>query len=55
LGVDAYLDLMRRDKKASAGTIRYVLLKRVGEAVVGTAPEAEVRETLAKCTGDVHV
>jgi 3-dehydroquinate synthase len=55
LGTDTYLDLMRRDKKALAGTIRYILLKRLGEAVIGTVPDAEVREMLAACTRDAYV
>ena len=54
LGADTYLGLMRRDKKASAGNIRYVLLRHLGEAVVGNAEDADVRETLAACTGDTH-
>jgi 3-dehydroquinate synthase len=39
LGAARYLDLMRVDKKADAGAIRYVLLKRMGEAFV--APVAD--------------
>lgn len=54
LGADIYLELMRRDKKASAGRIRYVLLKQLGEAVLGDATDAEVREVLATCTGNAH-
>jgi 3-dehydroquinate synthase len=54
LGADVYLDLMRRDKKASAGTIRYVLLKQLGEAVVSTVPDAKVRDMLAACTSEAH-
>ncbi len=54
LGTDTYLALMRRDKKASAGTIRYVLLKRLGEAMVGNATDAEVGEALTTCTGGAH-
>jgi 3-dehydroquinate synthase len=37
-----YLDLMRVDKKAEGGAIRYVLLKRLGEAFVAAVPDAEV-------------
>jgi 3-dehydroquinate synthase len=55
LGPDLYIDLMRRDKKAVAGDIRYVLLKHVGEAMVGPAPDALVREVLAACEGKAHV
>ncbi len=37
-----YLDLMRVDKKAEGGAIRYVLLKRLGEAFVAAVPDGEV-------------
>ena len=42
LGGERYLDLMRVDKKADAGTIRYVLLKSLGEAFVEAVPDAQV-------------
>jgi 3-dehydroquinate synthase len=42
LGTTRYLDLMRNDKKADAGAIRYVLLKRLGEAFVATVPDDQV-------------
>lgn len=47
LGADRWLDLMRVDKKAEGGQIRFVLLPRIGEAVVREAPEDQVREVLA--------
>jgi 3-dehydroquinate synthase len=47
LGADRYLELMRVDKKAEAGEIRFVLIDRLGHAVVRPAPDALVRETLA--------
>ena len=34
LGAERYLELMSSDKKVEAGTIRFVLLKRIGEAVM---------------------
>jgi 3-dehydroquinate synthase len=34
LGVEKYLDYMGHDKKVEAGKIRYVLLKKIGEAVI---------------------
>lgn len=34
LGVQRYLELMSNDKKVEAGTIRFVLLKQIGEAVM---------------------
>ena len=47
LGPDRYLELMRLDKKALSGEIRFVLIDGVGRATVGTAPDALVREVLA--------
>jgi 3-dehydroquinate synthase len=34
LGAQRYIELMSSDKKVEAGTIRFVLLKRIGEAVM---------------------
>jgi 3-dehydroquinate synthase len=50
LGVDRYLDLMRVDKKAEAGEIRFVVIDRPGRAMVRSAPDGLVREVLAACT-----
>jgi 3-dehydroquinate synthase len=57
LGAETYVELMRRDKKAVAGEIRYVLLKRIGEAAVAPAPDALVREVITVCEagGTAHV
>ena len=49
LGADRYLELMRVDKKAEAGEIRFVLIERPGRAVVAPAPDALVREVIAHC------
>ena len=50
LGVDTYLDFMGHDKKVESGKMRFVLLKKLGEAVVtGDIPPATLRETLAVC------
>jgi 3-dehydroquinate synthase len=51
LGADRYLELMRVDKKAQGGEIRFVLLDAPGRAVVRAAPDALVREVLAAHTG----
>jgi 3-dehydroquinate synthase len=51
LGADRYLDLMRVDKKAEAGEIRFVVLERPGAAVTRPAPDGLVREVLAQCCG----
>ncbi len=53
MGADRYLDLMAMDKKVTAGKIRLVLLKKIGEGVISTeAPEAEIRAAIeASCRG----
>ena len=48
LGADRYLELMRIDKKAEAGEIRFVLIDAIGHALVRGAPDALVREVLAQ-------
>jgi 3-dehydroquinate synthase len=46
--IDALLDVMRRDKKAVNGELRFVLPSRLGEVeVVEGVPEATVRDILA--------
>ena len=45
LGIERFLELMRLDKKADKGAIRYVLLTQLGEAFV--APVADAVVTLA--------
>lgn len=47
LGVDEFLLHMSVDKKVKDGQMRLVLLKGLGNAVVSTAPESLLRETLA--------
>ena len=44
-----YLALMRVDKKAEAGEIRFVLIDAPGRAVVRSAPDALVREVIDAC------
>ncbi|NDU85213.1 MAG: 3-dehydroquinate synthase [Ferrovum sp.] len=39
LGADRYLDLMSNDKKVDAGTLRFVLLKKLGEAILTTVSD----------------
>jgi 3-dehydroquinate synthase len=47
LGVEKYFECMSVDKKVEAGKIRFVLLRRIGEAfVTGDVPEAALRATL---------
>jgi 3-dehydroquinate synthase len=50
LGAERYLELMRVDKKAEAGEIRFVVLEGRGRAGVRGAPDALVRQVLADCT-----
>lgn len=44
-----YLELMRVDKKAEAGEIRFVLIDGPGRAVLRAAPDALVREVIDAC------
>jgi 3-dehydroquinate synthase len=52
LGQARYFDLMRIDKKAESGSIRYVLLKRLGEAYVAPVPDEQVAPALAAAFAD---
>lgn len=49
-----YLALMRVDKKAEGGEIRFVLIDGVGKATVRGAPDAIVREVVETCCRDGH-
>ena len=49
LGAERWLELMRVDKKAQGGEIRFVLIDAPGRAVLRAAPDALVREVLAAC------
>ena len=44
-----YLELMRVDKKAQAGEIRFVVIKPLGSATVMGAPDELVREVIDAC------
>ncbi len=44
-----YLELMRVDKKAEAGEIRFVVIDGPGQAAVRAAPDALVREVIDAC------
>jgi 3-dehydroquinate synthase len=44
-----YLELMRVDKKAEAGEIKFVLINRNGSAVLRAAPDAMVRDVVNAC------
>jgi len=45
-GVDQWMSLMRGDKKTQGGQINFVLMPKIGQALVSAAPEALVREVL---------
>lgn len=47
LGVDRYVELMQVDKKADSGTIKFILLKRIGNPLITGVPDADMRATLA--------
>jgi 3-dehydroquinate synthase len=47
LGAARYVDLMRVDKKAEAGEIKFILLKCFGETLITRAPDDAVNATLA--------
>ncbi|MBX3658345.1 MAG: 3-dehydroquinate synthase [Ramlibacter sp.] len=49
LGAQRYLDLMRVDKKAEAGEIKFVVIDRPGHAVVRGAPDDLVVSVLDDC------
>jgi 3-dehydroquinate synthase len=54
IGVERFVELMRVDKKAEGGEIRFVLIEaddgQVGRAVQRPAPDAAVRATIAACS-----
>jgi 3-dehydroquinate synthase len=49
LGADRYLELMRVDKKAEAGEIKFIVIDKPGHAVLRSAPDALVREVIEQC------
>ena len=51
LGADRFVDLMRVDKKAEAGEIKFVVIDKPGHAALQGAPEAMVRDVIAQCSG----
>jgi 3-dehydroquinate synthase len=53
LGAENYLRLMGLDKKVEGGILRFVLLRRIGDAVVrADVPSRVLMETLTECTAD---
>ena len=51
LGAQRYLQLMRLDKKAQAGEIRFVVIEAPGRATVRSAPDALVAQAIEAHTG----
>lgn len=49
LGADRYLELMSHDKKVIAGSLRLILLKRLGDAVTSAAPREEIAAAIKAC------
>lgn len=50
LGTEKYLNLMGLDKKVEGGKMRFVLLKKIGHAVVyGDVPPALLQQTIQAC------
>jgi 3-dehydroquinate synthase len=54
LGIARYRELMRRDKKAEGGEIRFVVLEALGRAAVRPAPDALVAAVLERATHAPH-
>jgi 3-dehydroquinate synthase len=53
LAVERYLELMAHDKKVEGGLLRFVLLRRLGDAfVTAEVPASEVAAVLAQRTAD---
>ncbi len=48
LGMDQWLSLMRSDKKAQAGEIKFVLMPTIGQAVICSADQADVQAVLSE-------
>ncbi|MEJ7928509.1 3-dehydroquinate synthase [Ramlibacter sp. AN1015] len=49
LGTHRYLELMRLDKKAEAGEIRFVVVREPGRAEIVAAPDATVARVIERC------
>jgi 3-dehydroquinate synthase len=46
--LERWFELMRVDKKAEGGEIRFVVIEATGRAAVRTAPDALVRQVIAQ-------
>ncbi|CAM3745664.1 3-dehydroquinate synthase [Polynucleobacter antarcticus] len=45
-GAQRYMELMQVDKKTEGGQIRYVILEKMGKAIIQSVPDGQVIETL---------
>jgi 3-dehydroquinate synthase len=48
LGVDRYIELMMHDKKVDSGKVRFVLLRALGDAYVGSIPPDILHDLLSE-------
>ncbi len=51
LGCERYLELMRVDKKAEGGEMRFVVIESPGKASLRAVPDALVKEVITACGG----
>lgn len=51
LGIARWIELMQVDKKNEAGQIKFILLKPLGTAVITTAPQDILIESIKACIG----
>ncbi len=47
LGIDRYIELMKVDKKAEAGSIKFILLKKLGDTPL--SPPCPTRTCARRC------
>ena len=50
LGIDRYIELMMHDKKVDSGKVRFVLLRALGDAYVGSIPPDILHDVLSEAT-----
>ncbi|UXY16111.1 3-dehydroquinate synthase [Chitiniphilus purpureus] len=48
LGVERYLELMAQDKKVDAGTIKFILMRQLGQSYIGELDYATLTRTLQR-------
>lgn len=50
IGIERWLDLMQVDKKNEGGTIRFVLMPTLGQAMMRSVPDDQLRAVIARTT-----